>query len=54
MTTWSDFQTAAPDLAAFGQTRFANRVAYLATLRADGSPRLHPVTPIIGGGHLYL
>jgi hypothetical protein len=23
-------------------------VAYLGTLRADGSPRVHPVTPIIG------
>ena len=30
------------------------KVSYLATLRKDGSPRLHPVTPIIGQGHLFV
>jgi hypothetical protein len=54
MNTWAAFETAAPELAALAQTRFASRVAYLATIRTDGSPRLHPITPIIGGGHLYL
>jgi hypothetical protein len=38
----------APELAAFGAQRFGSEVAYLATVRADGSPRVHPVTPIIG------
>ncbi len=52
--TWADFESAAPELATFGRLRFASRVAYFATIRADGSPRLHPVTPVIGGGHLYL
>ena len=32
---------------------FASGVAYLGTLRPDGSPRVHPVTPIIGE-HLFL
>jgi uncharacterized pyridoxamine 5'-phosphate oxidase family protein len=30
------------------------QVAYLATTRNDGAPRVHPVTPIIGGGHLFI
>jgi Pyridoxamine 5'-phosphate oxidase len=29
------------------------RVAYLATTRPDGSPRLHPFCPIIAGGRLF-
>ena len=46
---WMDFERMAPELAAFGKGRFAkSEVAYLGTLRADGSPRVHPVTPIIG------
>jgi len=48
MTTWAEFAQQAPELAEFGKTRFQSGVAYLGTLRADGSPRVHPVTPIIG------
>ncbi len=48
MTSWAEFSRQAPELAAFGETRFRFGVAYLGTLRADGSPRVHPVTPIIG------
>ena len=48
MTSWTEFSQQAPELAEFGQARFQSGVAYLATLRADGSPRVHPVTPIIG------
>ncbi len=48
MTSWMKFTQQAPELAAFGQARFRSGVAYLGTLRADGSPRVHPVTPIIG------
>jgi hypothetical protein len=48
MTSWAEFAQQAPDIAAFGLTRFQSGVAYLGTLRADGSPRVHPVTPIIG------
>lgn len=48
MTRWSEFARQAPELAAFGRARFASEVAYLATVRADGSPRVHPVTPIVG------
>lgn len=41
-------------LAAFGAERLNGRVAYLATIRKDGSPRVHPMTPIIGQGHLFV
>jgi uncharacterized pyridoxamine 5'-phosphate oxidase family protein len=53
MTTWHEFEQQAPLVAAFGKTRLQSGVAYLGTLRADGSPRVHPVTPIIGE-QLYL
>jgi hypothetical protein len=48
MANWKEFTQLAPEFAAFGQARFQSGVAYLGTLRADGSPRVHPVTPIIG------
>ena len=54
MQSWDEFAAVAPDLAAFGAGRFANGVAYLATVREDGAPRVHPVTPIIGVGRLYI
>ena len=53
MTSWKEFAQQAPELAAYGETRFGSGVAYLGTLRADGGPRVHPVTPIIGE-QLYL
>ena len=48
MTSWAEFAKQEPELAAFGGSRFQGRVAYLGTLRADGGPRVHPVTPIVG------
>ena len=53
MSSWLEFAKQDPELAAFGQARFQPGVAYLATVRADGGPRVHPVTPIIGE-QLYL
>ncbi len=47
MASWQTFAQQAPELAKFGKDRFDQGVAYLGTLRADGSPRVHPVTPII-------
>jgi nitroimidazol reductase NimA-like FMN-containing flavoprotein (pyridoxamine 5'-phosphate oxidase superfamily) len=55
MTTWGEFAAAAAELAAFGEGRFREaEVAYLATVRVDGSPRVHPVTPVLCDGRLYL
>ena len=51
---WAAFAAAAPGLAAFGLSRLERRVAYLATIRADSGPRLHPVSPFIVDGGLWL
>jgi hypothetical protein len=51
---WSAFAATEPELAAFGEGRLRAAPAYLATVRADGSPRVHPVTPIFGAGGLFL
>jgi hypothetical protein len=52
---WGAFAVLAPELAATGLERLAGRVAYLATSRrGDGWPRVHPVTPCISGGRLFL
>ncbi len=53
--SWNTLATADPDLAAWGAARFdRSGVAYLATVRGDGAPRVFPVTPIIGDGRLFL
>jgi hypothetical protein len=53
--SWNKLETADPALAAFGAKRFASTgVAYLATVRDNGAPRVYPVTPIIGEGRLFL
>ena len=52
--SWIKFEEQAPSLAALGFQKLNRKVAYLATLRKDGSPRLHPVTPFIGNGMLFI
>ena len=52
--SWKELKIASPDLAEFGMRRFASEVAYLGTIKKDGSPRVHPVTPIIGADRLLL
>ena len=52
--TWKILEDQQPELAAFGAERLNGKVAYLATVRKDGSPRLHPMTPIIGLGHFFV
>lgn len=57
MVTWKDFAAAAPDLAALGGrllTQFGVGLAFLATVRADGGPRLHPVCPVLSEGRLHV
>jgi hypothetical protein len=51
---WGEFTTHAPELAAFGAQRLSAVPAYLATVDDAGAPRVHPVTPIIGPGRLFL
>lgn len=52
--SWQDFENQAPALALLCRKRLHDRIAYLATIRRDGSPRLHPVTPFIGDGILVM
>ncbi len=52
--SWSILEDQHPELARFGLERLHGKVAYLATTRKDGSPRVHPLTPIIGQGHLFV
>ena len=52
MATWAEFANAEPDLAAFGLERMQRRIVYQATLRLDGAPRVHPVSPWIAAGLL--
>jgi hypothetical protein len=49
---WAQFADAAPEIAARGEKLFRVGVAYIATTAKDGSPRVHPFTPLIGGGRL--
>jgi Pyridoxamine 5'-phosphate oxidase len=54
--SWSDFAVASPRLAndvralleLYGQS-----FGYLATVRRDGGPRVHPVSPVIAEGGLF-
>jgi hypothetical protein len=52
--SWQVFADAAPEMAAFGAERLHDQVAYLATVKPDCAPRLHPVRPIIASGRLFL
>lgn len=54
MATWEEFALADAELAAFGRERLDGRVCFHATLRRDGSPRVHPVEPWIAAGLLMV
>ena len=51
---WAEFASQAPRLAEFGLRRLTAGPAYLATVDWSGAPRVHPVTPILGDGRLFL
>jgi pyridoxamine 5'-phosphate oxidase-like protein len=51
--SWRDLEASAPEIARLGRERLDQaRVALLATLRKDGSPRISPVEPYLSQGHL--
>ena len=55
MSTWSDVLTAAPELAKKVQARFdAHGLAMLATLRADGYPRLSAIEALFTDETVWL
>jgi len=52
---WSDMQRGQPRLAALGQRRLLEPgVVLVATIRADGAPRVSPVEPWVMDGTLWL
>lgn len=54
MATWSEFAEMAPEMAERGFRQLSIPLAYLATVRKDGSPRLHPLSPIFANGRLFV
>ena len=50
MASWAEFHQARPDLAEAGRRllyQFGVGLAFLATVRPDGGPRLHPICPLL-------
>jgi hypothetical protein len=57
MVTWTEFAAAEPDLADVGRSllfQFKVGLAFLATVRQDGAPRLHPVCPVLSSDRLFM
>ena len=57
MVTCKEFAGAQPELAETGRSlllQFGVGLAFLATVRRDGAPRLHPVCPVRSGDHLFV
>jgi len=52
VATWAEFANDEPELAAFALERMQGRIVYQASLRLDGGPRVHPVSPWIAAGLL--
>lgn len=56
MISWQDFKAQQPELARQGAGllyHYGVGLAFLATVRADGGPRLHPMCPLLTGTGLY-
>jgi hypothetical protein len=54
---WGDFAAEAPAIADAGRAllyHYGPGLGFLATLRADGAPRLHPVCPVVAEGGLWI
>lgn len=57
MKRWSEFSAQRPEMAEAGRAliyQFRIGLGYLATVRKDGGPRVHPVCPVIASGGLYV
>src|SRR5262245_7312768 len=57
MQRWSGFEAERPAVAEAGRAliyQYGVGLGFLATIRKDGGPRLHPVCPVIANGGLYV
>lgn len=52
MATWEELAAAEPAIASAGWAMLSWGLAYLGTVRFDGSPLVQPVVPILSGGEL--
>jgi hypothetical protein len=56
VATWGELERGQPGLADAGRRllyQFGVGLAFLATVRGDGGPRVHPICPLIEGDGLY-
>ena len=56
MASWAEFSKDRPDLATAGRAllyQFGVGLGFLATVRRDGGPRVHPMCPVIHDGGMY-
>jgi hypothetical protein len=56
MTSWETFAATAPEMAEGGRKliyQYGIGLGFLATVRRDGGPRLHPFCPVLFENHLY-
>ena len=55
MARWADLEAAEPGLAEDGRWLLeqSNGVAFIATVRRDGSPQVRPIIPIVAGDGLW-
>ncbi len=57
MKRWEQLEAENPKLAEDGRAlryQFKVGLGYLATIRKDGGPRVHPVCPVLAAGGLYV
>ena len=55
--TWTEFAATQPDLAEAGRKQLYQwdiGLAFLATVRPDGGPRVHPVCPVINDDGIHI
>lgn len=56
VVTWGEFQQSQPGMAGAGRAllyQFGVGLAFLATVRRDGGPRVHPMCPLIHEDGMY-
>ncbi len=57
MATWDELRARDPELGTHGERLLnptGDGIAYLATVRRDGGPRVHPVMPVVASGRLHV
>jgi hypothetical protein len=57
MATWNEFADSEPALGKAGVDQlfqYGVGLGFLATVRPDGGPRLHPVCPVLSNSRLYI